>query len=341
MFINKPSRKPSNRTLWCGEDGFTILELIMVIIIIGIIAAVAIVPFGSHDERVANAVANMIITDIAYAQELAQIRNTGVVVTFDPGQWFARTPLKIEYQDKVANADNLPIPEFAEGDYNTKLLDLSFREDLKPLSFVLNILVRDAIAGKRNNFEGGDDDDDDGHGKGHGDDDDDDDGHGKGKGHGDDDDDDDGHGKGKGHGDDDDDDDGHGKGEGHGDDDDDDDDGHGKGHGDDDDDDGHGKGKGKGHGDDDDEIDPGGYTLTYSDGTPVSTPEFTNDNFENTSGDLILITSPPRTLMFDGSGILHVPNYTWGADETSMTACSLNDLINIKIARFSGKTWIE
>jgi len=288
MSFKKPLVKPSHYSLRCEEDGFTILELIMVIIIVGIIAAVAIVPFGSHDERVATAVANMIITDIAYAQELAQIRNTGVVVTFDPGQWFAGDPNQIEFQDTNIKEKNQSTSFLAELESQNSFQAISIQGGHRPQSFISKLFVREAVAGWRNNHEGGDDDDDD-------------------------DDDDDGHGKGKG-----------------------------KGHGDDDDDDGHGHGKGKGHGDDDDDyVDPGGYTLAYEDGSPVSTPEFSNANFDNTAGDLIQITSPPRTLIFDGTGVLHVPNYNWGANETSIVACTLNDLVSIRIARFSGKTWIE
>lgn len=54
-----------------------------------------------------------------------------------------------------------------------------------------------------------------------------------------------------------------------------------------------------------------------------------------------MITSPPRTLLFDSAGLLHVPDYVWAPDQTFLLACTLNNRVNIMVARFSGKAWVE
>ena len=68
-----------------AQNGFTTIELIMVIIIIGVIAATAVPKFTSMSVVSVGGAAEMIQADIRYAQELAMAVYEAKSVTFASG----------------------------------------------------------------------------------------------------------------------------------------------------------------------------------------------------------------------------------------------------------------
>ena len=69
-----------------AQNGFTTIELIMVIIIIGVIAATAVPKFTSMSVVSVGGAAEMIQADIRYAQELAMAVYEAKSVTFASGK---------------------------------------------------------------------------------------------------------------------------------------------------------------------------------------------------------------------------------------------------------------
>jgi len=70
------------------QRGFTIIELIMVMVIIAVIAVTAVPKFTSMSNVSVGGAAQMIQADIRYAQELAMAEHEAKSVTFDYGDDF-------------------------------------------------------------------------------------------------------------------------------------------------------------------------------------------------------------------------------------------------------------
>lgn len=85
---------------------------------------------------------------------------------------------------------------------------------------------------------------------------------------------------------------------------------------------------------------PNSYYIKYQDNTLVTNPR-NGEDYYIFMGDRISITSTSRTVYFDGSGMMTVSGYGWGANETSMIICSFNDNTHINISRHTGKMWVE
>ncbi len=66
-----------------NQDGFTLIELIVIIVLLAIIAAVAIPRLGDVTSMKAAATAEKIKSDIRYAQELAMTQNRSYRVYFN------------------------------------------------------------------------------------------------------------------------------------------------------------------------------------------------------------------------------------------------------------------
>lgn len=77
MHFNK-QRKPA-------DGGFTLIEIIIVVVILGIAAAIAVPMLSSAADMKARAAANRIAADLEYAKGLAVTHQTGYAVVFDPG----------------------------------------------------------------------------------------------------------------------------------------------------------------------------------------------------------------------------------------------------------------
>ncbi|MFH0764874.1 MAG: CFI-box-CTERM domain-containing protein [Calditrichota bacterium] len=85
---------------------------------------------------------------------------------------------------------------------------------------------------------------------------------------------------------------------------------------------------------------PNSYSLKYQNGTMIKDPSDGLDYIVYLSED-VTITTPSRTIRFDGAGRMSIPGYAWSSSQTSMNVCSLNSTVNIYIARHSGKMWIQ
>jgi len=73
------NREPDNLSSY---DGFTLIELIMVIVIIGILAFVAIQKFSAKSDISLATAAAMIRSDIRSVQALAMAKHTAKILTF-------------------------------------------------------------------------------------------------------------------------------------------------------------------------------------------------------------------------------------------------------------------
>ncbi|MBM3329072.1 MAG: hypothetical protein FJY67_06305 [Calditrichaeota bacterium] len=76
-FQNRSSESDARRA---HEDGFTTVELIIAIVVVAAISVIAIMRFGGQSERTAQSVAEIIISDLAYAQEAAIAAGKGVQI---------------------------------------------------------------------------------------------------------------------------------------------------------------------------------------------------------------------------------------------------------------------
>src|SRR5687767_3290316 len=63
--------------------GFTLVEILMVVLIIGIASAIIIPQMGTRDDMRATAAARTLISDLVYAQSLAISSGSYVYVKFD------------------------------------------------------------------------------------------------------------------------------------------------------------------------------------------------------------------------------------------------------------------
>jgi len=80
-------KRNSGSTKSTTSYGFTTLEITVVVLVVAVIVVVGIIRFGNlgGQERVARAVAELIVSDLAFSQELAVSRGKAVIVTFTPG----------------------------------------------------------------------------------------------------------------------------------------------------------------------------------------------------------------------------------------------------------------
>ncbi len=256
---------------WCYpacEKGYTLIELITVIVVMGILTGVAIVRFTSYTTGAIRSTAHKIITDVAYAQEIAKITNRGTsvviiqAVTEPEEECFIATvcyspnaaPVNVlrGFRDQALQRSREGRafidwyyswgPKIAAGVDRIDLLRMTSRAILLPVVLAITPFVKDAYAAG-----GGDDEEFDG--------------------------------------------------------------------------------------------DPNTYSLKYQDGSFIQNAQ--GDDFVVELGYRTYITSSSCSVDFDGSGRSEVPGYYWSNNQTSMVFITLNNNTNIRIARHSGKVWIE
>ncbi|MDD5668975.1 MAG: prepilin-type N-terminal cleavage/methylation domain-containing protein [Candidatus Omnitrophica bacterium] len=79
------SHKPFPDFSFSRFAGFTLIEVIMVIVIVGILAGMAIPRFDSFYGMKMESAAKKMITDIRYVQQIAVSRHTNTRIVFNPG----------------------------------------------------------------------------------------------------------------------------------------------------------------------------------------------------------------------------------------------------------------
>ena len=67
------------------RGGFTLVEILMVVVIIGIASAIIIPQIGTRDDMRATAAARTLVSDLVYAQSLAISSGSYVYIKFDTG----------------------------------------------------------------------------------------------------------------------------------------------------------------------------------------------------------------------------------------------------------------
>ncbi len=77
--MTRPNRTPSGRL----TGGFTLVELIVVIVILGILALMVIPSMSNSDNLKARAAARMVMADLEYAQSQAIVSQRQTTVTFN------------------------------------------------------------------------------------------------------------------------------------------------------------------------------------------------------------------------------------------------------------------
>ncbi|MHC4269230.1 MAG: prepilin-type N-terminal cleavage/methylation domain-containing protein [Planctomycetota bacterium] len=113
VLIKKKSKEVVNR----NEKGFTIVELIIVIVIAGIMAAIAIPRMNEVSEVDIYTAARQVKSEIRYAQELAMSKYTTVTITFNGGAGtYAITGNGINPSNGDTISGNLPDNSYATFD---------------------------------------------------------------------------------------------------------------------------------------------------------------------------------------------------------------------------------
>jgi len=250
------------------DDGFSLLELGVVMFMMTILATVAIIRFSSSETGAVRSAAQRIVSDIAYTQEIAKLSNKGTEIRFihsstSPRRCFVATvcygsesPLTAGLRglrDRVLLRNEAGRsfvewyyhygPYLAEAVNTIPLLKTGAQALLLPLALASIPLANDAYA-----FGGG------------------------------------------------------------------------------------GGGGGSG--------DPNTYQIIYQDGSQITNPQGGGD-YVVALGDRVSITSANRTLKFDSVGRMFISSYSWSTDQSRVLACTLNDDVNIYVARHTGKAWVE
>lgn len=251
------------------DDGFSLLELGVVMFMMTVLATVAIVRFSSSETGAVRSAAQRIVSDIAYTQEIAKLSNKGTEIRFihsstSPHHCFVATvcygsesPLTAGLRglrDRVLLRNEAGRsfvgwyyhygPYLAEAVNAIPLLKTGAQALLLPLALASIPLANDAYA-----FGGG-------------------------------------------------------------------------------------GGGGGGSGD------PNTYLIIYQDGSQITNPQGGGD-YVVALGDRVSITSENRTLKFDSVGRMFISSYSWSSDQTNVLACTLNDDVNIYVARHTGKAWVQ
>jgi type II secretion system protein H len=81
--INPPPVAPHPRVARRAAAGFTLIEILVVVVILGIVAAVIVPQLNSRDDLKAASAARALTADLIYAQNLAITRQQMIYVTFD------------------------------------------------------------------------------------------------------------------------------------------------------------------------------------------------------------------------------------------------------------------
>lgn len=265
-----------------NEHGFTAIEIIVVITIIGILATVAVVRFNSIENEAVTAAANRIISDIAYAQEMAKLEFKGTIIGFyqtgaggDDGggdgcfvatACYGTNSYQVNalrgFRDQVLQKSEIGRafivwyyregPALAEIIRHNSILKRAAQAIILPFALLALPFTEDALA-----IGGGGDD---------------------------------------------------------------------------------------GGGGSEIVGEPNTYAVRFQDGSNIVNPTTGNafgDNYVVDLGDNVQITSADITLEFDSSGKMTTPGTSWTSDQSTMVIVTLNSALNIRIARHTGKAWIE
>ena len=79
----RPERSKSHETRGVARVGFTLIELIVVVVILAIMAAVVIPYVTGTSSMKAQSAARLVMSDLEYAQDLAITSQSDITVTFD------------------------------------------------------------------------------------------------------------------------------------------------------------------------------------------------------------------------------------------------------------------
>lgn len=293
-----------------NDAGWTSLELMISIGVVGVIGSIATVKMINNSEgNVSNAVAQIFLGDLAFAQNLAMSTNKGVVMTFSSGCDDGENDRHHgrghghDWRDRQ-DEDNHGHARGHEQGHGQGNDDRDREED-------------------DDDHDHGNGNDDDDHGNGNGN-------NGNGNGHGN-------NGNGNGN---------RGNGHGQGQDDDDD---HDNGYGNDDDQGNHGgrprchgRGHGRGYGhhhncDDGCDDSAGGYVMTFADGSPLPYPAAAS---MTTVDAPVTIAATTTNFRFDSVGRFIVPGYQWAPGQTSLIVMTINNKVGIQVTRETGKASI-
>lgn len=119
--------------------GFTLVELIVVVIIIGIAALMAIPMFSGASDMQVRSAANQIAADLEYARSMAVTHQTGHAVVFDVAN------NSYEIREDPYGAGNVINHPVSSGSYEVSFPDISSLDDVDITNANFDLDISDTI----------------------------------------------------------------------------------------------------------------------------------------------------------------------------------------------------